>query len=532
MGGTDHWEGSFRSGDWVLAAVPRAAHAGPPMVRAASRIVVLGREQEQEHIAQFLGEIPHGPAILLIEGEAGIGKTTLWEFGVEAALDRGYEVLVTRAGEAETKLAYTALGDLLWPAAGAVIAELPDPQRKALEAALLLADRPLPAPDQRAVSLAALAALRALAEAGPTLLALDDLQWLDVPSARVMGFVVRRLRHERVAVLASIRLGGREGDPLGLRTALPQHPARRIPVGPMPAEAMGHLIRARVGAALAHPVIHKVHQAAGGNPFFALEVARELALRGVPEAGEALPIPDDLRVLLKERLEALPAATRAALLTAAATTRPTEPLVQAASGLGGRAAGELARAARGGIVGLEGDAIRFTHPLLASTLYGMARAAERRAVHRRLAEHVDDTEERARHLALGTAAPNAKVAAELDEAARLASARGAPQSAAELSELAAKLTLPADGDAVLRRKVQSAEHHFNAGDNGRAWALLEEAIQLAEPGQARARILFRSAGVSWMDMHRVQGRCERALAEAGDDAELLTSLREHLAWVG
>jgi DNA-binding CsgD family transcriptional regulator len=501
------------------------------MVRA-DRITVLGREQEQEHVARFLDEIPRGPAILLIEGEAGIGKTTLWEFGVEDAVDRGHKVLITRASEAETKLAYTALGDLLESAGDAVIAGLPGPQRKALEAALLLADTPLPAPDQRAVSLAALAALRAVAEAGPTLVALDDLQWLDVPSARVLGFVVRRLRDERVGVLASIRPGERGGDPLGLRTALPQHPARRMPVGPMPAGAMGHLIRARVGAALAYPVIRKIHQAAGGNPFFALEVGRELARRGVPEVGEALPIPDDLRVLLKERLEALPAATRAALLAAAATTRPTEPLVQAASGLGGRAAGEVARAARGGIVELEGDAIRFTHPLLASTLYGMARVAERRAVHRRLAEHVDDSEERARHLALGTAAADANVAAELDEAARLASARGAPQSAAELCELAGRLTLPADGDAMLQRKVQAAEHHFDAGDVGRAWALLEEAIQLAEPGQARARILFRAGSVSWMDMHRVQGLCERALAEAGDDEALLTSIREHLAWVG
>jgi AAA ATPase domain len=394
--------------------VPRAADAG---------IAVLGREQEQEHIARFLDEIPNGPAILLIEGEAGIGKTTLWEFGVEAALDRGHGVLVTRAGEAETKLAYTALGDLLEPANGVIIAGLPGPQRKALEAALLLADAPGLAPDQRAVSLAALAALRALAEAGPTLLALDDLQWLDAPSARVIGFVVRRLRDERVGVLASIRLGARDGDPLGLRTALPQHPARRVQVGPMPAGAMGQLIRARLGAALAHPVIRKVHQAAGGNPFFALEVARELARRGVPAAGEALPIPDDLRVLLKGRLEALPVATRAALLTAAAATRPTEPLVQAASGLGGRAAAELARAARRGIVAVDGDAVRFTHPLLASTVYGLARVAERRAVHRRLAEHVDDTEERARHLALGAAAPDATVAAALDEAARLASAR-------------------------------------------------------------------------------------------------------------
>ena len=512
--------------------MPRAAHAGPAMLRAASGIAVLGREQEQEHIAKFFDEVPNGPAIMLIEGEAGIGKTTLWEFGVEEALGRRHRVLVTRAGEAETKLAYTALGDLLEPVGDAVIAELPDPQRKALEAALLLADTPLVAPDQRAVSLATLAALRVLAEAGPTLVALDDLQWLDMPSARVIGFVLRRLRHEQVGVLASIRLGGREGDPLGLRTALPHHPARRIPVGPLSVEVMGQLIRARVGAALTHSVVRKVHQAAGGNPFFALEVARELARRGVPAAGEALPIPDDLRVLLKERLEALPVATRAALLTAAATTRPTEPLVQAASGLGVRAAAELARAAKRGIVALEGDAIRFTHPLLASSVYGMARVAERRAVHRRLAEHMDDKEERARHLALGTAAPDAKVAAELDEAARLASARGAPQSAAELSELAGRLTLPADGEAVVQRKVQAAGHHFDAGDVGRAWALLGEAIQLAEPGRARARILLRAGSVSWMDMHRVQSLCERALAEAGDDAELVTSIREHLAWVG
>lgn len=122
--------------------MPRAADASPPMVRAASKVAVLGREQEQEHLAQFLGEIPDGPAILLIEGEAGIGKTTLWELGVEEALDRGHRMLVTRASEAETKLAYTALGDLLEPAGLAVIAGLPGPRRKALEAALLLADTP------------------------------------------------------------------------------------------------------------------------------------------------------------------------------------------------------------------------------------------------------------------------------------------------------------------------------------------------------------------------------------------------------
>src|SRR5262249_6230727 len=124
------------------------------MTGAAGQIEVFGREEEQEHIVRFLDEYSRGPAILLIEGEAGIGKTTLWESAEEAAAERGHRVLVTRAAEAETKLAYTALGDLLEAAGEAVLAELPGPQRKAIEAALLLEDTPLLAPDQRAVSLA------------------------------------------------------------------------------------------------------------------------------------------------------------------------------------------------------------------------------------------------------------------------------------------------------------------------------------------------------------------------------------------
>jgi hypothetical protein len=117
------------------------------------------------------------------------------------------------------------------------------------------------------------------------------VQWLDLPSARVMGFVVRRLRHERVGVLASIRLGERAGDPVGLRTALPHRPASRVPVGPMPAPTMGQLIRARVGATLAPPVVRKVHQAAGGNPFFALEVARSWPAGGCRKRARPCPSP-------------------------------------------------------------------------------------------------------------------------------------------------------------------------------------------------------------------------------------------------
>ncbi len=492
---------------------------------------VVGREPELEALGGFLADPEAGPAALLIEGEAGIGKTTLWRAGVDAALLRGFRVLTARIGESETKLSFTAVADLLEPVVDEALPELPEPQRVALEAALLRAEAHGPAQEQRAVFLAVLAVLRRTAMSQPLLLALDDLQWVDGPSGRVLGFVLRRLRNEPIGLLCCVRLGSPGGDRLALNGILPAHRIHRVFVGPMPLEALGRMIRERVAVELPRPLLQRISEQVQGNPFFALEVARQLARRGIPEAGETLPIPDDLRDLLRTRLEDLPKTTRRALLVASAAARPTEQLVAAVMGLGVRVPSALAKAEERTVVRIDSGRIVFAHPLLASTVYEAASTAERRSVHQRLAEHVEDPEERARHLALAAAGPNPGVAAALDEAAGLASARGAPDTAAELSDLARRLTPPRDTDTLRGRTVQSAQHHFDAGDVSRSVALFDEAIESAPRGPIRARILFLSGSHSWMDLRRVGDLCERAATEAEEETELLAMAHEHLAWV-
>jgi ATP/maltotriose-dependent transcriptional regulator MalT len=217
---------------------------------------------------------------------------------------------------------------------------------------------------------------------------------------------------------------------------------------------------------------------------------------------------------------------------AASTSRPTPSVLRSASGLGDRADAALARAQSAGVLYPGDDAIRFVHPLLASAVYASATTEERRKVHRRLADHVDHEEERAKHLALSSIAPDAAIASELDAAADHARRGGAPDSAAELSELARRLTPEADADGFRRRTVQAAQYYFNSGDAAKSWALFEEAVAAAPSGHERALILFSLAAISWVDMPRVQALCDQARREAAGDANLLAAIDEHLAWVG
>jgi DNA-binding CsgD family transcriptional regulator len=197
-----------------------------------------------------------------------------------------------------------------------------------------------------------------------------------------------------------------------------------------------------------------------------------------------------------------------------------------------RASAGIRRAEKAGILQRAGGRIGFTHPLLGSTVYTAATPEARRSAHCRLADLVADPEERARHLALAVSGPDLPVAEALEEAGRHARGRGAPDAAAELLELARKLTPPGDSAGFLRRSVEAAEYHFDAGDATRATALLEEAIAIVRPGRDRGRILFRLASISWLDMRRVQGLSKQALDEVGDDAALQAAILEHLAWVG
>ena len=488
---------------------------------------IVGREDELARVKSFIGSVPEGPSALLLEGAAGIGKTTLWHAGVSIARARGHRVLVCRAAESEARLSYAALGDLF----DFELPDLPAPQKRALNAALLRAEFEGAPPDQRAVSVASLGVLRTLATSSPVVIAIDDVQWLDVPSARVLAFVVRRLEDAPIRILVALRVGSGR-DPLGLGQTGPV-PLQRVPMGPLPDEAMTRLLRDRTEGGLTHPTLLRLYRISEGNPFFALEIARALTRRGVrPAPGEPLPVPEDLRELLGARLAALPPSAADGLLVVAATARPTEELVVAAAERRDRAAAGMRSAEEAGVLQRTGDRLEFTHPLLSSTVYAEATPHARRSVHRRLAELVDVPEERARHLALAANGPHVGVARALEEAGRHARARGAPDAAAELLELARKLTPPEDDAGLPRRSVAAAEYHFDAGDATRATALLEESITRARPGRDRARLLFRLASISWLDIRRVQGLSEQALREVGDDAETRAAIHEHLAWVG
>ncbi len=492
-----------------------------------------GRDAELDELRGFIRSIASGFQVLLVEGRAGVGKTALWQEGLGLARELGCRVLATRAAQAEARLSYSALGDLLTGQLDeAALAALPSPQRQALSTALLLTEGDGSSPDQRSVATATLGVLGSLAATIPIVVAIDDVQWLDSSSARVLSFALRRLSAERVGLLASLRVGPEASDeplPLGL----PHSGVARLQVGPLPMDPLGRLLRAEVDAQIPHPVLARIHRVSNGNPLFALEIARAVAREGTrPQPGKPLPVPEDLQLLLASRIVALPAEARAVLLTVAAASQPTEDLVLAVAGGDDAVRQGLAGAAAAGVVEGVGGRLRFTHPLLGSTVYVNASSRARRAVHRRLAVAADDPEERARHLALASDGPDADVAQALDEAARHLRTRGAPDSAADLAELAVQLTPPADAEDRRRRSLAAADYYIDAGDAEHARELLREAIDGSPPGRDRARILYRLSSTSWMNLNRgVREPLEQALPEAGDDVELRTGIHQTLAWV-
>ena len=491
---------------------------------------IVGRDEELVSVDGFLGAIEGGPIALLLEGEAGIGKTVLWNAGLAAASERSYRVLACRPIESETEMAYAALGDLLGDAVGDALAELPAPQRRALEVALLLREPEEEQPAQRAVAVATLAALAALSRERPLLIGIDDVQWLDPESESVLTFVARRFHHERIGVLVARRAGAVLDVPLDLARAMPDGRFARIRIAPMEPRELDSLLSARLDARPPERLLERLHARSGGNPFFALEIGRAMLEGGaLNDDGADIPIPADLHDLVRGRLARLPPNARGATEIAAALSRPTVELIDAVVGDSTEA---LDAAATAGIVEVNDGRVRFTHPLLASIAYAEIPPARRRTLHGRLAEFLDDPEERGRHLALATEGPDATVAAALDEAATRARARGAPGSAAELLEDARRLT-PADaGGDARRRTMEAAARRFDAGEVDRARTLLEEAVSEAPPGRERAYVLAR---LGWVTAHQKGFRSgaeifNSALLEHADDLPLRIEVEEGLAW--
>ena len=495
----------------------------------ATARTIVGREIELASLASFVDEVAAGPSGLLLEGPPGVGKTTLWEAGRERARDAGHRVLSARPAEVETAFSYAALGDLLLEHVEETLDLLPGPQRRALEVALLMKEADAEPPDQRAVALAVLRALVELSIPGPLLVAVDDVQWLDRSSARVLGFAIRRLGEARVGLLASLRLEAGVEDPLDLQRLAAETRIRTVTVEPLPPAELGRVIGERLGRALPHPLLLRVHEATNGNPLFAIEVARALG-DAQPLPGEPLPVPQDPRGAVHARVAGLSAHARDTLLLASAKARPTVAELRAASHQSPDVARDVAEAERAGIVTVERDRVRFTHPLLASATYWSVSDERRREAHARLAEASAELEERARHLALAAQGTDAGAASIVEQAAERARGRGAPSAAAELYELARDLTPPEDREAISRRGRHAGMNHYGAGDVDRARRALEELIASLPRGPDRAHALVSLAGVSWDDINRIRGLLPDALTEAQEDPSLVGRIHTIAGW--
>ncbi len=468
---------------------------------------------------------------MVLDGEAGVGKTALWRSALDAAPERGWRTLISAPAGSEARFSFAALGDLLDREIDDTLPSLPEPQRKAMEVALLRREDSSgrSAIDERMIGVATLSALRALTARTPVLVAIDDLQWVDAPSACALGFALRRLRDEPVLVLATRRLEQRPRAGLEVERMLGDERVRRLRIAPLSLGGVHELLLTRLGFDASRPTLLRVYELTAGNPFFALEIGRELAARGIePVADEPLPVPGTVRQLVQARLERLSPPARSALLASAALIRPTLSLL---ARLDEHADAALDEAVAAGLIELSGERVRFVHPLLASIHYEQTPLAERRRTHARLSAIVEDPEERARHLALATASVDENVATQLDDAGRAAALRGAPQSAAELCDLAARLT-PARSDRA-ERLIAAAEHHQRAGNLGLAGERAREALNAAirPPVRARALGVLGTVAADTEGTEAAVAAYRLALREPGAPRDLRADLHQKLAWI-
>ena len=465
---------------------------------------VVGREAEVAVVEAFLADGLSDRNVLAVVGVPGIGKTTVWDAAVTQADARGSTVLVARPAEAEAKLSFAGLSDLLSNLSPDAFEALPPPQRGALDVALLRVPSGR-APERRLVGTALLSLLQVLAAETEVVVAIDDLQWLDPPSARAIEFALRRLANEPVRAILATR--SHEAEPV-LETIARERHLERLELGPLSTAALHRIIAEALGRTFPRPTLVRIAQVSGGNPLYALEIARLLD-RSEERDPATLPVPESLNSLVAQRVRSLPTRTRDALLRAASLARPDLRLIDARA---------LAAAEDAMLVRVDADGrIEFVHPLFASAVYSSASISRRRDTHRVLADAVDDLEERARHLALASDGPDEQVVQALEAAARRARMRGAPDTAAELIELALRLVPEAD-PSVHELRLELAEHLYLASDFQRAGEVLENLKTALGPGDLLARTLLKLAEIDyWRSGESAAvARAEEALAAASD----------------
>jgi DNA-binding CsgD family transcriptional regulator/DNA polymerase III delta prime subunit len=452
--------------------------------RAYSEIV--GRETELAALNSFVLRSDGSARALVLGGSPGIGKTTLWEAGVEFARHRGLRVLSARPGETEAQMSFAALADLLETVDSEAFDALPALQKHALEVAILRAEPGETPTESRAIPAALLRLLRVLAENRGLVVAIDDCQWLDSPSAEALSFVARRLEGDDGVVFLLAKRAGTTSELLEAFEPEKTELAQRIEVEGLSIGAIRRVLAQRLDLSLPRRALRELYELTQGNPLFALEVGRVITARGDAQAGEPLPAPEDVRALVREHVEELPATTRELLLGSALLRRADVATLRAVWGR--PIERSLAPAERAGIATLERGAITFAHPLYAAAVVAASSTVERREMHAKLAESVPDSEERARHLALSIEDRDEGAARWIHDAAREAFLRGASTAAAELAELALEIGEP-ESSSRPRRILDVAAYLRWAGDPERGINVLNAIDDLSawEPElQARA----------------------------------------------
>jgi DNA-binding CsgD family transcriptional regulator len=468
--------------------------------------MLIGRQRECGQIDAVLRAVRTGRSrTLLLEGEAGIGKTALIEYAVARA--EGLCVLRAAGTELESELAFSALHQLLRPIVGLVEALAP-PQARALRTALKLEDGT--GVDRFGVYAATLELLATAAEAEPLLCVVDDCQWLDRASAEALSFVARRLDEDRIGLL----LAQRENE-------APQFAASGIEALELEGldETSAAALLSRHGA-LADGVAAGLVAATRGNPLALLELPALLSAdqrAGLEPLGDPLPVSAAVERAFLGRAASLPERTRRALVVVAVSdSGELEPVVRALGGIGLKPAA-LEPAEDAGLVRLGRSAIEFRHPLVRSAIYGAGAPGERRAAHAALADALgaEAGDRRAWHLAAAATGPDEHAAAELERVAEHARRRGGVAAAARTFQEAARLS-PGRGDRA-RRTFQAAEDWLRHGDLDRADRLLDEALALAEDDRLRLEIMERR-GYRAVQRGEAEAAFDR-LAQAADAVE-------------
>ena len=454
-----------------------------------SQAGLLGRGRERDVLDQLVAGVRAGQSrVLVLRGDAGIGKTALLEYLSAAA--RGCRIARAAGVESEMELAFAGLHALCAPMLGR-LGRLPAPQRDALNTAFGVSAGP--PPDRFMVGLAVLSLLADAAEEEPLVCIIDDAQWLDRVSVQTLAFVARRLLAERVGLVFALRESGGEH----LLEGLPE-----LVIEGLATDDAGRLLDAAIPGPLDARVRDRILGEAGGNPLALVELARGVKPVAVA-GGFGLPLEMPLTSRIEQgfvrQLQPLPAGTRRLLLLAAAEPVGDVPLLWRAAArldIGPAAAGPAEAA---GLLEI-GARVRFRHPLVRSAAYRAATGPERREAHRALADATDaglDPDRRAWHRARAADGPDEAVAGELERSADRAQARGGRSAAAAFLQRAAELT-PEPAKRA-ERSLAAAQAKLDVADTVSASDLLAAAelgpvdeFQRAWLERLRARITFAS----------------------------------------